>query len=57
MATPDAPSQHAADAAARLPDLFTRFAAVPRSPVGLDPSLVDARRDAWIREWTRIVVK
>lgn len=48
---------HPADAGARLPDVFTRFAAVPTAPVGLDPALVDARRDAWIREWTGIVVR
>jgi thiamine transport system substrate-binding protein len=48
---------HPADAGARLPDVFTRFAVIPARPVALDPALVDARRDAWIQEWTRIVVK
>ena len=48
---------HPADAEARLPEVFTRFAAVPDRPVGLDPAILDANRDAWIREWTRIVLQ
>jgi len=48
---------HPADAGARLPEVFTRFAVIPAEPVGLEPAVVDARRDAWIREWTRIVLQ
>jgi thiamine transport system substrate-binding protein len=48
---------HPADTDARLPEVFTRFAAIPDRPVGLDSAVVDARRDAWIREWTRIVLQ
>ena len=48
---------HPADSEARLPEVFTRFAAVPARPAVLDPALIDARRDAWIREWTQIVLK
>lgn len=48
---------HPADAAARLPELFTRFAAVPARPAVLDAGLIDARRDDWTREWTKIVLK
>jgi thiamine transport system substrate-binding protein len=48
---------HPADAGARLPEVFTRFASVPAKPAVLDPSLIDARRDAWTREWTRIVLQ
>ena len=48
---------HPADSGARLPDLFSRFAAVPANPAALDPALIDAKRDAWTREWTSIVLK
>jgi thiamine transport system substrate-binding protein len=48
---------HPADSGARLPEVFTRFAAVPASTAILDPALIDARRDEWTREWTRIVLK
>ncbi|MCX7030551.1 MAG: thiamine ABC transporter substrate-binding protein [Spirochaetes bacterium] len=48
---------HPADSGARLPEVFTRFAAVPARPATLAPELIDNRRDAWTREWTRIVLK
>jgi thiamine transport system substrate-binding protein len=48
---------HPADSGARLPEVFTRFAAIPAHPAVLDPSLIDARRDDWTREWTKIVLK
>ncbi|MCX7030129.1 MAG: thiamine ABC transporter substrate-binding protein [Spirochaetes bacterium] len=48
---------HPADSGARLPEVFIRFAAVPARPAILDPALIDARRDEWTREWTRIVLK
>jgi thiamine transport system substrate-binding protein len=46
-----------ADAAARLPDVFARFAAIPANPSVLDAALIDSRRDDWTREWTNIVLK
>jgi len=46
-----------ADTGARLPDVFRRFAAIPAAPSVLDPALIDARRDDWTREWTKIVLK
>ena len=48
---------HPADAGARLPEVFTRFAGIPTHPAILDPSLIDTRRDDWTREWTKIVLK
>ncbi len=48
---------HPADAGARLPEVFRKFAAVPASPAVLDAGLIDARRDEWTREWTKIVLK
>lgn len=48
---------HPADRGARLPEVFAKFALIPERPALLDPALVDARRDEWIREWTRIVLQ
>jgi thiamine transport system substrate-binding protein len=48
---------HPADGGARLPDVFTRFAVVPEHPAVLSPAQIDARRDEWTREWTRIVTR
>jgi thiamine transport system substrate-binding protein len=41
---------------APVPDLFRQTAPVPRTPASLLPSVIDANRDAWIKEWTRIVL-
>jgi thiamine transport system substrate-binding protein len=48
---------HPADSGARLPEVFARFAPVPSRAAALDPALIEARRDEWTREWTRIVLK
>ena len=42
---------------AALPAVFERFAVVPASPLELPPSEVEANRDDWIGEWTRIVLR
>jgi thiamine transport system substrate-binding protein len=42
---------------ARLPQLFTRFAPVPRSPAVVSPSVIDLKRDEWIRRWTRVFLQ
>jgi len=34
-----------------LPEVFTRFAAVPDDPIVLDPAVVGRERDAWIDTW------
>ena len=42
---------------AALPPEFERFAVVPESPLELPPEEIEANRDAWIDEWTRIVLR
>ena len=42
---------------AALPPVFERFAVVPADPLALPPSEVEANRDDWIDEWTRIVLR
>jgi thiamine transport system substrate-binding protein len=42
---------------ARLPDVFLAHAADVTDPLELDPALVDARRDDWIRRWTTTVLR
>jgi thiamine transport system substrate-binding protein len=43
--------------AATVPDFFSRFAQIPPAPARMDPALIEARREAWINEWTRIVLR
>ena len=40
-----------------LPEVFERHALVPVAPLSLDPEAIDAGREAWIREWTDIVLR
>jgi thiamine transport system substrate-binding protein len=40
-----------------LPDVFARHALVPAAPLSLDPEAIDAGREAWIGEWTDIVLR
>ena len=42
---------------ARLPPVFERFAVVPADPLEVPPGEVEANRDDWIDEWTRIVLR
>jgi thiamine transport system substrate-binding protein len=42
---------------ATLPDVFTKFAVVPPSPLSLPPKDIAANRDRWIDEWTNIVLR
>lgn len=42
---------------AELPPVFAEHAVVPESPLSLDPEVIEANRDDWVREWTRIVVR
>ena len=39
-----------------LPKEFVEYTTVPASPNRLDPALVDENREAWIAEWTEIVL-
>jgi len=40
-----------------LPAVFAKHALVPAAPLSLDPEAIDAGREAWIREWTDIVLR
>jgi thiamine transport system substrate-binding protein len=40
-----------------LPPVFEKYAVVPQSPLELPPNVIGANRDAWIREWTDIVLR
>ncbi len=43
--------------AARLPDLFVRFADVPERPAAFDPAEIEANRELWIQAWTEAVLR
>jgi thiamine transport system substrate-binding protein len=40
-----------------LPEVFEQHALVPTAPLSLDPAIIDANREAWIGEWTDIVLR
>ena len=40
-----------------LAAVFTDHATVPADPMTLDPATIDANREAWIDEWTDIVLR
>ena len=40
-----------------VPDVFERHALAPAAPLSLDPADIAAGREAWIREWTDIVLR
>jgi thiamine transport system substrate-binding protein len=42
---------------AALPPEFERFAVVPKAPLELRPEEIEANRDDWLGEWTRIVLR
>jgi thiamine transport system substrate-binding protein len=42
---------------ADLPAVFERFAVVPESPLELPSDEIEANREEWIDEWTRIVLR
>lgn len=42
---------------AELDDTFIKYMAVPEQPVFLDPELIAARRETWIKAWTEIVLR
>ena len=41
---------------AALPELFTKFAVIPSSPLSLEPSLIEEKRDTWIDAWRSIAL-
>lgn len=42
---------------AELPREFVEYAVVPQRPLELPPDEIEANRDSWVREWTKIVVR
>jgi thiamine transport system substrate-binding protein len=40
-----------------IPSAFERYAIDPAAPLGLAPDRIARERDAWVREWTRIVLR
>lgn len=42
---------------AKLPALFTQYAAVPDAPVQIDPVQIDANREAWVQAWTNVMLR
>ena len=46
-----------ANADVALPEVFTEHATVPSDPATLDPATITANREAWIDEWTNVVLR
>jgi len=42
---------------AQLPPDFVQHAVVPETPLDLPPEEIEANRDDWIKQWTKIVVR
>jgi thiamine transport system substrate-binding protein len=42
--------------AARLPEVFMKYAQLPDQPAMLDPTSITANRDQWVQAWTQIVL-
>jgi thiamine transport system substrate-binding protein len=43
--------------AAKLPQVFLRWAQVPAEPATLSPAEIAAHRDEWIKAWTEVVLR
>jgi thiamine transport system substrate-binding protein len=44
-----------ANETASLPDVFVQHTTLPSNPVVMAPERIEANREAWIEEWTRII--
>jgi thiamine transport system substrate-binding protein len=42
--------------AARLPDVYLKYAQVPDQPALLTPAVIAASRDQWVQSWTQVVL-
>ncbi len=42
---------------AALPEAFIRASVVPEKPASLDPQVIAAQRDGWLRAWTDLMLK
>ncbi len=43
--------------AARLPDVFVKYAQVPDQPAILDPKVIADGRDQWVQAWAQVVLQ
>ena len=43
-------------ASAKLPDLFLEFAEAPTDPAQIEPADIEQNREAWIEQWTGIML-
>ena len=41
---------------ATLPELFTKFAVAPKTPLTLDPADIEINRDTWLNTWRDIIL-
>ena len=41
---------------ATLPELFSKFAVAPKTPLTLDPSEIEKNRDSWLSTWRNIIL-
>ncbi len=42
---------------ARLPPTFATWLVDPPHPYSIDPATISAKRSAWIKEWTDLVIR
>lgn len=42
---------------AQLDDTFEKYLAVPENPASVDPEEIAANREAWINDWTQVVLR
>ncbi len=40
-----------------LPDVFERFALRPSTPLTMDAQTIADNREAWVEQWTQIVLR
>jgi thiamine transport system substrate-binding protein len=45
------------DTQAALPEVFEEFSTRPVAPLGIDPAVIAENREAWLDEWTNIVLR
>jgi thiamine transport system substrate-binding protein len=46
-----------ANSEAELPDVFSRFAQIPKNPSTVDPEAIESNRETWIEDWTQTVLR
>jgi thiamine transport system substrate-binding protein len=46
-----------ANSQAELPEVFAKFTEIPQNPISIPPDAIEANRETWIEDWTRIVLR